>query len=286
MNPLRASLVLMVVLTIGLALLPTASAQDAPDCSPDAGTVITRQIDSAALRRVKSYRVYLPPNWCEQEDLPLLIMLHGLNGNHTDWTGLGNLHETADALIAAGEIEPLVILMPDGERSFYFSGAQGDFETYIVEELPGAVEADFPTATTRNRRFIGGLSMGGYGALYLGLKYPDRFSAIGAHSPALFQRGAEGAPIGVYGADWSHYDERAPQAIIRRDGWPADMRLFVDIGFGDGFLMPGVYDLFGALLEQQNPIAAFEGHVWPGAHNWAYWTAHAADYLRFYAGTQ
>lgn len=106
--------------------------------------------------------------------------------------------------------------------------------------LAGAVDADFPTATTRERRFIDGLSMGGYGALYLGLKYPDRFSAIGAHSPALFQRGAEGAPIGVYGADWSHYDERAPQVIIRRDGWPADMRLCVDIGFGDGFLMLGV----------------------------------------------
>lgn len=280
----RRFLVLITLVVSSLAGLSPAAAQDEPDCSPNQGTVITRQIDSAALGRGKAYRLYLPPDWCSHEDLPLLIMLHGLGGDHTDWTSAGKLDETADALILAREIEPLIILVPDGEKSFFISGPQGDFETYIVEELPSAVEAEFPVATARERRFIGGLSMGGYGALYLGLKYPDHFSAIGAHSPALFPQGAQGAPIGVYGADWGRFDERAPQAIIRRDGWPADMRLFVDIGFGDGFLIPGVYDLFGALLEQQNPIAEFQGHVWPGAHNWAYWTAHAADYLRFYAG--
>ncbi|NLE52825.1 MAG: hypothetical protein GX613_15615 [Chloroflexi bacterium] len=279
----RSSLVLIALLALSLIPLSAASSQDEPECLPDAGTVIEQRIDSASLGRAKSYRVYLLPNWCELENLPLLIMLHGLGGNHADWTNLGKLHVAADALIAAGEIEPLIILMPDADISWYISTPVSDFETYIVEELPDVVSTEFPVATEPERRFIGGLSMGGYGALYLGLKYPDRFSAIGAHSPALFERGAEGAPIGVYGADWSHYEERAPQAIILREGWPEDMRLFVDIGSEDE-LMPGVYDLFGALLGQTNPIAEFQGHVWPGGHQWRYWSTHAADYLRFYAG--
>ena len=281
----RAILVLALLLgvpSLSLSYQP-AHAQDEPACSPDAGTVITRQIDSGALGREKSYVVYLPPDWCALEDLPLLVMLHGLGGNHFDWTSYGKLDATADQLIAAGEIEPLVILMPDGEKSFYLNGATGDFETYIVEELVGAVDGAFPTAATRERRFIGGLSMGGYGALYLGLKYPDRFSAIGAHSAALFERGAQGAPIGVYGAGWSRYEERAPAAIVRREGWPDDTRLFIDIGSGD-FLLRGTYDFFGALLGQPNPIAEFQGRIWPGEHDWEYWSGHAADYLRFYAG--
>ncbi len=278
------ALILALALLAGAAT-PHVSAQGEPPCLPDAGTVITRQIDSAALGRSKAYNLYLPPDWCHLDDLPLLVMLHGLSGNHTDWTVLGRLDETADALILAGEIEPLIILMPDGEKSFYVKTALGDFERYIVEELVDAVDAAFPTAATRERRFIGGLSMGGYGALYLGLTYPDRFSAIGAHSPAVFAYQAQGAPLGVYGADWSRYEERAPAAIIRREGWPADMRLFVDIGAGD-FLMPGVYDLFGALLAQPTPIPEFQAHVWPGGHDWRYWRTHAPDYLCFYVGNQ
>ncbi len=132
----RAILVLALLLgvpSLSLSYQP-AHAQDEPACSPDAGTVITRQIDSGALGREKSYAVYLPPDWCALEDLPLLVMLHGLGGNHFDWTSYGKLDATADQLIAAGEIEPLVILMPDGEKSFYLNGATGDFETYIVEE--------------------------------------------------------------------------------------------------------------------------------------------------------
>jgi enterochelin esterase-like enzyme len=65
--------------------------------------------------------------------------------------------------------------------------------------------------------------------------------------------------------------------------YTGEMRLFVDIGSEDG-LMPGVYDLFGALLSQTTPIAELQAHVWPGGHQWRYWSTHAADYLRFYAG--
>lgn len=150
----HSSLVLIALLALSLIPLSAASSQDEPECLPDAGTVIEQRIDSASLGRAKSYRVYLLPNWCELENLPLLIMLHGLGGNHADWTNLGKLHVAADALIAAGEIEPLIILMPDADISWYISTPVSDFETYIVEELPDVVSTEFPVATEPERRFM------------------------------------------------------------------------------------------------------------------------------------
>jgi len=134
--------------------------------------------------------------------------------------------------------------------------------------VSAAWTAPSPPRPRGERAFIGGEHGRAIGAAVpSGLKYPDRFSAIGAHSAALFERGAQGAPIGVYGAGWSRYEERAPAAIVRREGWPDGMRLFIDIGSGD-FLLRGTYDFFGALLGQPNPIAEFQGRIWPGEHDW------------------
>lgn len=268
-------------LCLAALLLPasSAAAQDALPCTPDAGVVITRSIDSAALGQTKQYNVYLPPDWCHLADLPLLVMLHGLDGDHTDWVNKGHLDQAADALILAGEIKPLIILMPDGDNSFYVNGTYGEYETYVVDELIGAVDAEFPTAAARDSRFIGGLSMGGYGALYLGLRHPDLFSAIGAHSPAILR--PDQGPPWLYGPHQELFEERDIISLIARDGWPEDVRLWVDIGTSDS-LMRGVYNLFGELLSET--IAVFEGHVWPGVHDWDYWSRHAPDYLRFYMG--
>jgi S-formylglutathione hydrolase FrmB len=271
------------VLLLAALLRPAlpAAAQDQPACSPDSGTVITRQIESEALSQAKSYNVYVPPDWCHLDDLPLLVMLHGLNGDHTDWVTKGHIDDTADRLILSGDIQPLVILMPDGDNSFYVDGPDGDYETYVVSELVNAVDETFPTAATRDARFIGGLSMGGYGALYLGLRHPDLFSAIGAHSAAIFLRNSPDLPW-IYGEQGELFEEFDPASMIRRDGWPTGMRLFIDYGSADR-LMLALYDLVVAIFDQ--PGINYQIHIWPGVHDWSYWSVHAADYLRFYVGT-
>ena len=275
----RRIVVLLVLFAIFGPGLP-ALAQDDPPCSPDSGTVITRQIQSEAIGQEKSYNLYLPPNWCKLDDLPLLVMLHGLYGDHTDWVNKGHLDDTATALILAGEIAPLIILMPDGDDSFYVNGTEGDYETYIVSELVGAVDQSFPTAATRDTRFIGGLSMGGYGALYLGLRYPDMFSAIGAHSPAIFEPADDPISHYLYGPNGELFAERDIISLIERDGWPEHMRFFVDIGNSDG-LVTGMFRLANSLFSGAH-VEDYQGHIWPGVHDWSYWSTHAPDYLRFY----
>lgn len=268
-----------------IVLVPTASLIAAPkaqlSCHEDSGIVITREINSTALNQTKEYNLYLPPNWCELSELPLLVMLHGYGGNFTDWVDDGHIDEAADELILAGEIEPLVILMPDGDDSYYVSSEYGDYEPYIVNELVDAVDSEFPTAATRESRSIGGYSMGGFGAMYLALTYPDKFSAVGAHSAAVFQSSNEPPPY-VYGPGGEFFSERSPVSLIERNGWPVDIRLFIDMGIDDR-LMTSLYYVLTAFDHQ--PGVEFEAHVWPGGHDWDYWGTHVADYLRFYAGT-
>jgi S-formylglutathione hydrolase FrmB len=187
-------------------------------------------------------------------------------------------------LILAREIEPLIILMPDGDDSFYVNGPEGDYETYIVSELVGTVDRGFPTAATRDKRFIGGLSMGGYGALYLGLRHPDMFSAVGAHSPALFEPGSDPISYYLYGQNGELFAERDIVSLVERGGWPEDMRFFVDIGNADG-LVAGVFRLASVLFSGEH-VEDYQGHIWPGVHDWSYWSEHAPDYLRFYAGVE
>ncbi len=163
-------------------------------------------------------------------------------------------------------------------------GSEGDYETYIVNELLDAVDSEFPTAATRETRFIGGLSMGGYGALYLTIRHPDLFSAVGAHSPAIFQFGGDPISDYLYGPQGELFAERDIVSLIEADKWPPDTRFFVDIGNGD-FLLGGVLHLVNAMFLYAQ-IADFQGHVWPGIHDWSYWSEHAPDYLRFYAGVE
>lgn len=259
-------------------------AQDEPLCSPTSGTVITRLIQSEAISQEKAYNLYLPPDWCNLDHLPLLVMLHGMYGGHTDWVNKGHLDETATDLILAGDIEPLIILMPDGDNSFYINGSQGDYESYIVSELVGAVDQEFPTAATRETRFIGGLSMGGYGALYLGLRHSEMFSAIGAHSPAILEPSSDSVSHYLYGENGELFAERDVVSLIETNGWPEDTRFFIDIGNSDN-LIGGVFRLISVLFKGVH-LRDYQGHVWPGVHDWSYWSKHAPDYLRFYMGSE
>ena len=79
-----------------------------------AGTVVSREFDSSALQRKWTYAVYLPDSY-ESSTLryPVLYLLHGHNGNLYDWVNLGHIQQTADEMIARGDMPPAIIVMPD-----------------------------------------------------------------------------------------------------------------------------------------------------------------------------
>ena len=114
-----------------------------------------------------------------ERPIPTLYLLHGLSDDHTSW-----MRNTRIAQYARKY--RLAVVMPAVNRSFYTDMAHGaKYWTFISEELPRVMEAVFPLSQSRQGRFAAGLSMGGYGAMKLGLQKPDRYAAIAAFSAPL-----------------------------------------------------------------------------------------------------
>ncbi len=119
--------------------------------------------------------------------VPTLYLLHGLSGDQGGWVRHTRILDYARKYY-------LAVVMPAVNRSFYVDMAHGArYFTYMSQELPAALEAVFPLATKREERFVAGLSMGGYGALRLGLGLPDRYGAAASLSGAVeIQQAYEG----------------------------------------------------------------------------------------------
>lgn len=192
------------------------------------------------------------------------------------------MHRTAERMTAAGEIAPMVIAMPsDGlsrDGSGYLNWRSEQVESWIVDEVPAlaqqAVAALLPEAPVA----IGGLSMGGYGALRLGAKYAARFCAISAHSAITdisdFAQFLE--------ESMTEYLETAPREEISVFHWlrSAGERLpplRFDCGVDDS-LIESNRTLHDA-LQREHIAHTYIEH--DGGHEWTYWQRHVAETLRF-----
>ncbi len=212
----------------------------------------------------------------------VLLLLHGVYGSHWVWSLKAGAHRTAQALLERGEIEPMVIAMPtdglDRDGSGYLAWPQGlDVERWIVEEVPAIARLAAPALTPTPRLAIGGLSMGGYGALRLGAKFPHLFHAISAHSaitriPDIAPFVQE--PLEQYLACSSAQD-LDPLYWMRRHHRQLPALRF-DCGVSDP-LLPGNRALHDA-LEMEGVAHVFE--ELPGSHDWPYWASHFERTLR------
>ncbi len=207
------------------------------------------------------YRVYLPP--CYHSDLdkryPVTYLLHGLTFNEDQWLRLG-VAEEMDALIAQGSVSPFIIIMP-GEARFHPLQTSAFVNALVFELIPW-VDQQYRTQPEKSFRAIGGLSRGAAWAIHIGFEHPQVFSSAGAHSLPLFS-----------------YDGNRLNSWLTRT--PADElpAFFFDIGRGD----PERHSA-QEFADQLN--AHHIPHTWylfNGGHTEAYWSAHLAIYLRWYA---
>ena len=191
---------------------------------------------------------------------PLLIFLHGKGGNE-------NVHlqdEWFDAMEALGDRAP-VVAFPAGGGSYWHDRRDGAWERMVRRELPRQLAKK--VSFDRSRIAVGGISMGGFGALSLARS--GDYCAAGAHSPAIWRSGGETAPGAFDGAeDFARHDVIAHADDL--DG----TRLWVDIGDRDPFL---------AGTRAFGRAAGVKVRVWRGGHDGGYWRSHYDEYLRFYA---
>ena len=147
-----------------------------------ASNIRTLAFQSESLGERRMFNILLPPDYdTSTRRYPTLYLLHGYGDDHTAWSYMTNLSHYAAR-------HRIIVVMPDGSKSFYVNSAadpKAKFEDYIVKDLIAHVDSTFRTIPLPRARAVAGLSMGGYGAAFLGLKHHDTYAAFGSFSGAL-----------------------------------------------------------------------------------------------------
>lgn len=225
--------------------------------------------------------VFLPET--TTEPLPLVILLHGVYGSHWVWAMKAGVHHIAQRMIEEKQIKPIALAMPSdglfGDGSGYLPHSGRDFEKWIVEDVPAAVLEAFPNLTfADDALFIAGLSMGGFGAMRLGAKYPRRFRGFAGHSSITelgqMSRFVE-EPLSVYRQNDPAEGSVLGQMLKNKGKLPP---FRFDCGLDDDLLAANRM-LHQKLLEHGIP---HEYEEFAGGHEWPYWEKHIAQTLVFF----
>jgi putative tributyrin esterase len=244
--------------------------------------LITARFNSSILYKQVELHLLVPEG---DGPFPVCYLLHGGGDDSSNWLRNSRIETIAQNL-------PLIIAMPDCYYSFCVDHYDGPaYAQYLLKDVVGFVERTFPVIKHRNSRCIGGLSMGGYGALHLALSNPDVF--VSAHSSA--------GCFGFWGEHLKHWNMAFSDdylAMLRRIHGPrgddSDLHLFtlakkaashqrlpalrLDCGASDSLLQTN-RDFHSHLTALQIPHTYSES---PGDHNWIYFDSQIAGALEFH----
>lgn len=287
---LTASFLLLLIALVAFAMpaysqAPKTKATPMLSKAADAPQVV--ELDSKSLARKVNYVVILPADYYTDRSkrYPVVYLLHGLTGHYSDWNSKTKLFDYSRAY-------NFIIVMPEGNDGWYTDSAtvpNDKYETYIVGDLIPTIDKDYRTLADRGNRYIAGLSMGGYGSIKFGLKYPAMFSLVGSFSGAL--RAAEWnnknsaewvykSIMSVYGEDGS--ETRKSNDIYRLlQDFPADRLgelpyIYMDCGTEDRLI--DLNNDFAKILRDRK--IPHEFRELPGKHEWPYWDAQVQEFLQ------
>ncbi len=238
-------------------------------------------VSSPALGRRGDVTLYVPEQAKDVTDIPVYILLHGVYGSHWAWAMKAGAHRIAAQMIAEHSIAPCVIAMPSdglwGQGSGYIRHTDHDPERWILDEVPAIAALACPAVGTGSPVCLSGLSMGGFGAMHLGGKYPDRYKAIAAHSSVTHARQLdEFTPDDRSGCSTADIDIDAFTAL--HAAGPALPPLRIDCGTQDPLL---AYNrTLHTALNNAGIAHHYEEH--PGGHEWPYWEARLPATLGFF----
>ena len=240
-------------------------------------------VKSASLKRRGDITFFIPEQLKSADATTMLVLLNGVYNSHWGWAFHAGVHLTAQHLINIGDIQPLIIAMPSdglwGDGSGYLDVEGENAEAWIMDDIIAAASIAAPNLVAKPRLFLGGLSVGGYGALRLGAKYAGRVSAISAHSSithisqmAFFVE----EPL-------SHYLSNATEAELDPLYWILRNRdilppLRIDCGTSDPLIEAN------RALHKTLDLAGIDHQYFEygGGHAWSYWEVHMSDSLRFF----
>jgi len=241
-------------------------------------------VKSRVLGKRADITVFVPPHH-NLVSLDVVILLHGVYGSHWAWAMNGAVHKTAHQLIEEGKIRPMMLVMPSdglhGDGSGYLRHQTEDYEKWIVRDVIDVIKEQFPPVNDQSKIFITGLSMGGYGALRLGAKYPDVFRSFsGLSSITEFEQLA----IFLEKDDYEKLNKIAAQKesvlscmLANKEKLPP---FYFDCGTED--ILIEFNRKLHKKLEENKIQHTYIEH--PGVHQWKYWQTHIAESLLFFNG--
>ncbi len=224
--------------------------------------------------------IYSPPVAEALKRLPLLLLLHGVYGCQWNWWLNGRIDKTAAQMLRSGDMLPMMIAMPSdglwGDGTGYVPQPHGNYEQWIIQDIPNCLSELFSQVST-DKFFLAGLSMGGFGAMRLGMKHAARVLGISAHSSVTQVEQL---------SRFIHYPPNTFQFAGEQDTsllhWAEVNRghlppLRFDCGTEDP-LIEDNRQLHRKLTKLDVPHRYEE---FPGNHDWQYWTEHVRSSLAF-----
>ena len=287
-------MILVRAIALGIVLLASSIETLA---QPAQGTISEGlTVESKVLGRPVRYSIYLPPGYTDSKQAyPVVYLLHGGGGSDASWVEM-EAGTTADDAIAARDIPPMILVMPDAGTSRYVNSRDGSvrYEEFFLDELIPAIESRYRVRQGRRFRAFAGFSMGGYATILYALRHGDSFIAGAALSAAIYTdemmlampqeqwdstRGPSfGTGLAGNARFTPYYRKYDPLAIVREGIDPKRVpRLYLDCG-DDDFRDEGNAALHVALRKAG---VAHEYRVRDGAHTPTYWRTGLREALLF-----
>ena len=248
---------------------------------------------SKTLKKEAKYSIYLPPDYDKnQRNYPVVYLLHGYTGNETDWIQQGEAPTLIDRAIAAGTIPPMIVVMPDGQNSWYVNAPVGgwNYEDFFIKEFVPRIDSMYRTRAKKDGRALAGLSMGGNGSFMYAMKYPTMFGACAVLSGAFFSENSfqERADMTgkffepVYGKEPNKteaWKTNNPFYFLKKENLESynSVKIYFDCGVDD-FVTPAQLEL--DLLLRKLKIK-HELRIREGIHNWQFWREGLIPALQF-----
>ena len=278
-----------------LLLCSRAVAQGHIDCS---------SIDSRILQRPVRYCVQLPASY-ESKDAkgqlsryPVLYFLHGLGDNEQTLFNTGGWTLIED-LRQQHKIGDFLVVAPEGRSSFYINSADGKqrYGDFFLREFMPTIEKKYRVLPGRAGRAIGGISMGGYGALRFAFAYPGLFSAVSAQSAALILESPRdintasmsGSPVvralgPVFGnpINVAHWQANNPFVLAKKNRLGLQkLAIYFNCGQNDNY----GFEKGAAALDQQLTAQGIkhEYHLYLGDHSLDYFLSHLGETMEFHS---
>lgn len=234
------------------------------------------KMKSNILNKEVSYSVYLPAGFEKStQSYPVIYLLHGYGNDETTWINSAQTDSIMDKAVASGAIPPAVILMPNGENTWYVNAKDKSYnwEDMFLKEFMPYAEKQYKINGDRSKRIIWGASMGGFAAMRYAMLYPDKFATCVAFSPAIY-------PDQVIGDRYPVSD--SPLHLI--ENIPANklntVAYFIDCGDKD-FLYWGNASLH---IRMRDRNINHEFRMGAGKHGWVYWKKGTMPALEFISG--